>query len=104
MTILSETRVKATRKQHQCDACLQSIVKGSPAVRWSGISDGEFQSGIFHPDCREAELALNDCLGWYPGDDWTPLHNIESDDLLWLEQEHPTVFARMFPGRVGAAA
>lgn len=96
MTFSSETLVKAVRKRHICNGCLRHIEAGQSAMRWAGMTDGEFGTCIYHLDCREAELAYNnDLLECQWGDDWYPIHDIDSDDWPWLIEAHPTVAARM---------
>lgn len=100
MGFSSETMVKGVRKQHVCDGCGKRIETGTPAVRWSGMTDGEFGTCIYHPDCRAAEVALNDVHGWGYGDDWMGLSDLEHDDLPWLAETYPAVYQRM--GRTDA--
>jgi hypothetical protein len=91
-----EQYVMATRKAHRCDACLQPIPAMSPAIRWAGMTDGEFASCIYHTDCREAEIALNDLRGSY-ADEWQSLADMEFEDMPWLAEAFPTVAARLPP-------
>lgn len=95
MSFYRETVVKAVRKRHRCDGCGKHIEIGEPANRWAGMTDGDFGSVIMHPECREAEIKLNDILGTHSGDDWAGLLDIESEDWPWLLEEHPVVAARM---------
>ena len=96
MSFASETPVKAVRKRKACDGCGRHIEIGEPAIRWAGLTDGDFGTAIYHPDCREAELAYNnDLLECQWGDDWYPIHEIDRDDWPWLIEAHPTVAARM---------
>jgi len=89
----SETLVKKTRKDHRCDGCGKLIPIGSQALRYSGKFDGEFGTFVHHPECREAECALNKlCRTRY--DEWMSLADIESDDHQWLLDKHPIVAAR----------
>lgn len=99
MSFVREYAVKAVRKPHRCDGCGRRIEPGGPAQRWVGMTDGEFGSAIYHPDCREAEVDLNqikDC--W--GDDWFSLREIDDEDRPWLLEEYPAVAARMFGPQV----
>jgi len=96
MGFYTETNVKAVRKRHVCDGCGRHIEIGEPAIRWAGTTDGDFGTAIYHPDCRAAEVALNnDILGFRSGDDWCPLSDLEHEDRPWLLEAHPTVAARM---------
>jgi hypothetical protein len=96
MSFTRETTVKAVRKRHRCDGCLTFIDIGQPAERWAGMTDGEFGTAIYHPECRAAETAYNcDILDVHSGDDWTPLNEIEDESRPWLIEDHPVVAARM---------
>ena len=89
-----ESYVKSTRKERRCGSCRYSIPIGSPALRISGVWEGEFYSQVIHPICRQAEIALNKLHGCY-GDEWISLRDMESDDLPWLLAEFPEIAARM---------
>lgn len=95
MSFVSETKVKAVRKRHRCDGCGQHIDIGQPATRWAGLADGDFGTAIFHPECREAEVALNHKNDWRWGDDWWRLCDMEREDREWLIEERPIVAERM---------
>ena len=95
MSFSREWSVKAVRKVHRCDCCGKPIEMGQAAIRWSGMTDGDFGSAIMHPDCRAAEIAMNELKDYRLGDDWWPLREIESDDHEWLAEEYPVVAARM---------
>lgn len=102
MSFTNEYAVKAVRKRYRCDICPVHIEAGEPAVRWAGMSDGEFYSSVFHPDCREAEVAYNELCGpnW---DEWYRLDEMEDDSHEWLIAEYPAVAERFGLSR-GAAA
>lgn len=103
VSFVTETDVKAVRKRHRCDGCGAHIEIGEPAKRWAGMTDGEFGTAIYHPDCRAAEVRLNDLAGWGFGDDWYPLSDAGREDWPWLIEEFPAVAARMnIPNRVEA--
>lgn len=95
MTFATETNVKAVRKRHRCDGCGKRIEIGSPAVRWAGMTDGDFGAAIYHPDCRLAEIKLNDLLETQWGDEWAALSEIDEEDWPWLIETFPAVAARM---------
>lgn len=94
MTTLSEREVKAVRKAVRCDGCGRFIVVGEPASRWAGIFDGDFVSTAYHPDCRQAEIALNERHDTWD-EDWQPITSIEPEDHAWLLAEFPAVAARL---------
>lgn len=95
MSFVEERTIKAVRKARQCDACFQMLAVGEAAVRWAGITDGEFATAVFHPDCRAAEIAVNRLHGTYP-DEWMGLgRDLEWDDHQWLLDEYPTVAGRL---------
>lgn len=96
MTFFSETQVKAVRKAHRCDGCGTAIEVGSPAVRWAGVTDGDFGAAVYHTDCRAAEVDLNQyILGHQHGDEWLPLSEIDDEDRVWLIGAYPAVARRM---------
>ena len=94
MTVFSERAVKAVRKPVHCDGCCRVIAVGQPATRWTGLSDGEFASVAYHPDCRQAEIALNERHDTWD-EDWQPITSIEPEDHAWLLAEFPAVAARL---------
>lgn len=49
--------IKATRKPHRCYWCWEQIPKGSPAIYYSGVWDGDLCTGHYHPECNEANDA-----------------------------------------------
>lgn len=96
MTFASESAVRSVRKRHVCDGCGKFIDIGQPATRWAGLTDGDFGTAIYHPDCRAAEVALNtEIVAWSYGDEWLGLSEIEDEDWPWLLEAHPAVAARM---------
>lgn len=94
MSFASTRTVKAVRKAHKCVGCDRMIEIGQPAERWSGMTDGDFASVIYHVDCRAAEIELNK-LASTDWDEWMGLADIEDDDWDWLIEEYPAVAARM---------
>lgn len=93
MTFLREQTVKSTRRVHRCEACGQPMAIGSEAYRWFGVVEGQFYSIIYHPDCREAENALNDLHETW-GDEWIGLCDLDPEDHTWLAETYPAVAAR----------
>lgn len=97
--VLREDKIKAVRKQHLCIGCMKHIHVGKPAVTWVGINDGDFNSVYYHPECREAEIALNDLHDYRFYDDWLQLCEAESEDYPFLKKEHPIAYKRMMMTR-----
>lgn len=95
MSFYRETAIKSVRKPRICAGCRSMIEVGQPALDCAGHNDGDFWACAFHPECRAAEIALNDLKDFRFGDDWFPLEEIENDDWLWLLEDHPAVAARM---------
>ncbi len=96
MSFCSEYTVKATRKEHRCDGCLDPIAKGEPAVRWSGLTDGHFGHAVYHPDCRKAEIAYNREVLDSDPDEWMSLSDAPGyggED--WLREKFPAVAERL---------
>jgi hypothetical protein len=94
MTFMRENTVKAVRKPAHCWSCAGMIEVGQPAVRYAGISDGEFVAAAYHVECRTAEVAFNELRGTY-GDEWGGLDEMEREDHEWLIAEHPIAAAHM---------
>jgi hypothetical protein len=90
-----EHAIKSVRKARRCDGCGVRINVGEPAMGWAGLTDGDFGTATYHPECRNAEVALNGLHDWFPGDDWIPLSDCDGEDRPWLAAEHPVVAARM---------
>ena len=90
------TNIKATRKQHRCEWCGHTISVGHPAIRSSGVFDGEFQSRIAHTDCEEAVIQHHKICGMYGDDDLVDLSEIagDRDNWPWLLEEFPAVAER----------
>ena len=104
MTFTRENVIKATRKRHVCAGCNKFIEVGESAINWAGMTDCEFNSVHYHPDCRAAECALNDLHDNHRYGDWMNLVDIDEEDLPWLEIEHPLVFRRLSLSREQWAA
>ena len=92
MSFYRERLVKAVRKARKCVGCRTEIAVGQPSLDCAGHYDGDFWSGTYHPECRAAEVALNQAHGV---DEWMTLDDLESEDLRWLLEEHPAVADRM---------
>jgi hypothetical protein len=52
----NETHVKRTRRTRRCNWCGELIQKGDPSVATSGIFEGDFYTGRYHPECNAAAL------------------------------------------------
>ena len=52
-THLSTDRPVA-RKEHVCDWCGETILRGERYARWNGIFEGDFQSNPMHTECDKA--------------------------------------------------
>lgn len=95
MSFVRENTVTATRKEHRCDVCHQTIPVGSEVVRWAGKIDGDFNTATYHTDCREAEVAFNREHG-LGGCDWASLaYDREMEDDEWLVGAFPAVANRL---------
>lgn len=92
MSFYRERLAKAIRKARQCCGCGQIINVGQPALDCAGHYEGDFWAATYHPDCRAAEIEINNLHGT---SEWMTLDEMESDDWPWLLEEHPIVAARM---------
>lgn len=71
MSFHNETHVKRTRRTRRCDWCGELIQKGEPSVATSGIFEGDFYQGRYHPECNAATLRWCRKNGWNEGlPDW----------------------------------
>ena len=73
MSFHNETHVKKTRRARRCDWCAERIEKGDPSVSTSGIFEGDFYQGRYHPECSAAitrYYTVNKCWG-EEMPDWT---------------------------------
>lgn len=95
MSFYREKPIKAVRKARQCMGCCKQIEVGSPALECAGHWEGDFWSGTYHAECREAECAFNKLKDYRFGDEWYPLFEIEFDDWEWLMADFPAVAERM---------
>lgn len=70
MSFQSQTKITSTRKEHECEGCLEKIPKGSEAVRGSGTFEGEFYSYIICMPCDAHLTEYRDKFedGWGTGD------------------------------------
>lgn len=92
----SEKTITA-RRPHQCSACLQPIKAGEKYLRSVGVSDGDFFSNAYHPECREWEIKTNShVVGPYSDSEWCFLHEhvAECRDVL---DGAPEKVKRRFP-------
>lgn len=104
MSFVREQVIKATRKRHLCDACDKWIETGEPATHWVGVTNGDFGSAHYHPECRAAEIELNRANDLW-NDEWVRLIDlIEPEDRPWLKREHPLAYRRLLSTREQWAA
>lgn len=94
MSFINEKAVESIRKARRCSGCTHMIEVGSPAISWAGMTDGEFNTATYHPECREAEIALNKLQDTYSADEWSSLADIDWEDHRWLLEEYPEIAAR----------
>lgn len=99
MTFIAEKPVRAVRKRHVCEGCDNWIEIGEAAVNWCGVADGQFSSMYYHPECREAEVALNNLIDWRCGDDWSRLCEADHEHHPWIKAEYPIAYKRMMMTR-----
>jgi hypothetical protein len=72
MSFFNSTFVKKTQKRRRCDWCLEHIEIGEPSVYTAGTFEGDFFTGRYHPECREATrrwYERNRCWGEAMPDD-----------------------------------
>lgn len=94
MSFVRETSINAIRKARRCDGCGVVIALGESAIAWAGMTDGDFGTATYHPDCRAAEIGLNGLMD-LNSNEWWPLREIDHDDRRWLAASFPAVAARM---------
>ena len=97
--VLREETIKAVRKPHLCIACLKLVKVGKQAITWVGLSDGDFNAVYYHPECRKAEIAINDLYDYRFGDEWIQLCDVDSEDYRFLKSEHPIAYKRLLMSR-----
>ena len=90
----SETSIRSVRKPRPCEGCGHPVEKGSPAAKCVGRNIDGFWSGIYHRDCRDAEVKLNTYRDYRWGDDFMALSAMELDDWPMLLEEFPDVAIR----------
>jgi hypothetical protein len=96
MSFYRETPIKSVRKARRCDACRRTINIGESALKLAGHWDGDFWAQTVHVECRAAEIELNKLNDVRDGDEWMNIGNdMETDDWLWLVEDHPIVAERM---------
>lgn len=85
MSSFCREKIITARKAHQCLACLQKIEPGEKYLRATGVSDGDFWTGAYHPECREWECRVNHEN--YPSymDEWIMLHEHVSQSIDVLD-------------------
>lgn len=64
MSFHNEIHVKKTRRTRRCNWCGELIQKGDPSVSTSGIFEGDFYQGRYHPECNDASLRWCRKHGW----------------------------------------
>ncbi len=69
MSVLSEVKIKATRKDHICDGCNKTIPKGSGAAKIAGYWD-DFVSSYMCPDCHYLWSNREWFQKMFDGDEW----------------------------------
>jgi hypothetical protein len=94
MTFVSERKVGAVRKARPCVGCNQRIEAGEQAITWAGMTEGDFGAVTYHPECRAAEIRLNDLAGTF-ADEWIALRDRDREDDAWIADEFPVVAARL---------
>lgn len=94
MSFSRETPIRAVRKRHVCEGCSKWIEPGEAALYLACNHDGDFFRGHYHPDCREAEVALN-LKAYRCCDEWTPLFECDQEDAAWLKAEWPVPYLRL---------
>lgn len=80
----NQRNVARTRKAYQCVWCHQRIEKGSPCVVTSGVFEGDFFRGRYHPECSEAVTRYyreNRCWG-----EEIPEGPMERGGIRWLDE------------------
>ena len=89
MSFYANRDVKAVRKARPCAHCLLTIEKGEPALICSGINnDGDFYYSTMHHRCREAASDYYDTTGADGYGEYQWLHELENEDLEWLQVDH----------------
>lgn len=61
-----EQNVTKTRRARRCDWCHFRVEKGAPSVATSGVFEGDFYRGRYHPECNAAAkrwYEVNRCWG-----------------------------------------
>lgn len=90
-----ETSVKKVRKAHPCNGCGHRLSVGGAAIRIAGKFEGDFNSFVYHPDCRDAEVWLNDEIHRSEIGEWVLLHEADREDGPWLFDKFPAVAKRL---------
>lgn len=66
MSFHNERHVKRSLKTRRCGWCSQTIERGGPYVYTSGVFEGDFYTGRYHPECAAAitrYYTVNKCWG-----------------------------------------
>lgn len=91
MSFVNEKPVKAVRKRHVCSGCNKFVEIGEAAINWAGMTDGDFSSAYYHPECRAAEVGINGLHGLH-NDEWMGLVDADWEDFPWLKAKHPVAY------------
>ena len=65
MSFHNETHVTKTRRTRKCGWCAQRIEKGDPSVATSGVFEGDFYQGRYHPECAAAITRYYTVNNWW---------------------------------------
>lgn len=66
MTDFGETTHPKAAKDHRCEWCGETILKGEKHVRFTGKWEGEFQDWRMHYECHEATDRMDLTDGFTP--------------------------------------
>lgn len=103
----SSRSIKAVRKERHCESCGLKIAAGQPAEYFATKQEGDMFCWHAHPECGEAEKAVNDFMAT-DVDDFLWLWQVkdiayhDSDEareatLEWLRANHPIAAGRILP-------
>jgi hypothetical protein len=85
----SQRLVAALRKPHRCQNCGGRLNKGEPAIRTTGVWEGDFFDQYNHPECDAAARSFARLTDSW-GDEWIFLYDMPRDQYFnWLFNYHP---------------